>query len=118
MDNIIRKRIPLVSSDNQRQTTVVAVNPSSIATYIQNAVDELKVGHFETAFGFLNQAKSIKLPTQGVDFLRAECFLKMNQMYSAKKHYWKSLFFPNNREAENLLTHVTKQLSESTFISC
>ncbi len=117
LDNIIRKRISLVSSNNQCQTTVVAVNPSSIATCIQNAVDELKAGHFETAFGFLNQAKSLKLPTQGVDFLRAECFLKMNQLYSAKEALLEELrFFPNNMEAENLLTHVTKQLSESTSL--
>ncbi len=62
------------------------------------------------AFELLNNAKSINKPIQGVDFLRAKCFLEMNQHDSARESLREELrYFPNNLEARNLLNDVLKK---------
>ncbi|MFZ3138515.1 MAG: TylF/MycF/NovP-related O-methyltransferase [Thermodesulfovibrionales bacterium] len=78
--------------------------------YIQEGKDELQKGNIEKAFDLLNKAKSLKLSKQGLDFLRATCFLKMHQVDAAREVLQEELrYFPENIEAENLLNDILKR---------
>lgn len=60
------------------------------------------------AFKVLNSMKSLKNPVQNIDLLRAHCFLRMNQIPSAKQALEEELrYFPSNTEAKKLLDDIT-----------
>jgi len=119
LDNIIHKYISSTSVSNQHHTMKDTVNRNDITACIQNAVKEIKAGHFETAFEFLNRAKSLKLPTPGIDYLRAACFIKLGQHHSAREALQEELrYFPNNSEANNLLTQIIHQYPQTSTMPC
>lgn len=63
------------------------------------------------AFAVLIEAKALKEPLEGLDYLRALCFIKGNQVLGACEALKEELrFFPSNREAQILLIQIEKQL--------
>ena len=62
------------------------------------------------AFALLNKAKSLKEPTQGLDYLRAVYFLRINQPNSVREALQEELrYFPDNEEAKKLLNQIITQ---------
>lgn len=85
-----------------------------LKTYVSNlmerAVDLLNAHADNDAFALLNKAKSIRKPTQGVDYLRAICFLRLNQPNSVREALQEELrYFPDNEEAKKLLNQIVTQ---------
>jgi predicted O-methyltransferase YrrM len=84
---------------------------------IQQANQALKDNQNETAFKLLNQAKSLKQPAEGLDYLRAIYFMRANQLEAAIQALNEELrYFPNNETAKNLLKEILEQTTQNTGI--
>ncbi|MCP3921133.1 MAG: tetratricopeptide repeat protein [Desulfobacterales bacterium] len=67
-------------------------------------------GDIYQAFELLNTAKALKCPMKGIDYLRAHCFIKINQPDSARESLKEELrYFPENLEAGKMLDEIIKQ---------
>lgn len=74
------------------------------------AKGELSKSQPAQAFQYLNQAKSLHRPVLSLDFLRAICFLKDNQIRAAKEALQEELrYFPHNQEALQLLQKIQQK---------
>ncbi len=71
------------------------------------AANALNANQDSEAFMLVNKAKALKRPIQGLDHLRAICFLKMNQYDPAREALREELrHFPDNLEAEKFLNQM------------
>jgi len=79
----------------------------NLLNQVQKAIE---VNNIENALGLLTKAKADKQPTQSLDTLRANCFLRLNQPAAALQALYEELrYFPNNAEAKNLLDQILTQ---------
>lgn len=73
----------------------------------------LKSGDNQQAFDLVQRAKALRQPRQGLDLLRAACFLNMGRPGDARESLEEELrFFPGNREALDLLDALRKKHPE------
>lgn len=83
---------------------------NSVYSLLEKGKARLNENQTEEAFNLLSQAKALKQPTLGLDYARAVCFLKLNQVYAAKQALYEELrYFPNHREAQQLLDQIITQ---------
>ena len=91
----------------------------SAAAYQSQARTRLGEGKLQEAFELLIRAKQLKTPLEGVDLLRAHCFLRMGQPLAAVEALREELrFFPGNSEAAQLLSELQRQMPEGAYGSC
>jgi predicted O-methyltransferase YrrM/tetratricopeptide (TPR) repeat protein len=77
----------------------------------QRAAALLKENGVDEAFGLLIRAKALKTPLEGLDLLRAHCFLRMGQPLGALEALREELrHFPANAEAANTLELLQRQM--------
>ncbi|MFZ4855249.1 MAG: class I SAM-dependent methyltransferase [Desulfuromonadaceae bacterium] len=75
-----------------------------VRTLHQQALSLIHAENFIQAFEVLNQAKTLKQPFEGLDYLRALCFLQQNQTGNAVVALREELrFFPKSKDAQELL---------------
>jgi hypothetical protein len=68
----------------------------------------IKSDNYSAAFQLIIKAKALKIPTHGLDYLRAICFIHMNNYLNALEALREELrLFPLNREAEILFDSLS-----------
>jgi hypothetical protein len=96
-----------------------APGTSPVAALKARAEQMLESGDVEAAFTLLIEAKALKQPAQGLDQLRACCFLRMDQPLGAVEALREELrFFPGNREAAQMLELLERQIPAGAYGSC
>jgi tetratricopeptide (TPR) repeat protein len=76
----------------------------------QQAIQAFNGNQNHQAFQILIQAKALKEPVIGIDYLRAIFFLRQNQARAARESLNEELrYFPENAEAQNLLKQIITQ---------
>ncbi len=86
----------------------------SVHKMIEDAYKSLYEHDHNLAFNILIKAKSLKQPHRGLDYLRAICFMKMNQLDAAREVIREELrYFPDNLEARKLLDQILIQIPET-----
>ncbi|MGY6529569.1 MAG: TylF/MycF/NovP-related O-methyltransferase [Cyanobacterium sp.] len=86
------------------------LSDNNLNNLIKQADNALKMGYTENSFKILNHIKSLKIPTENIDYLRAICFLKMNSpgaIRNARESLLEELrLFPHNQQAQELLNEI------------
>jgi len=101
------------TAHRKAQLLLEELRPSSVRTLMQRATQCLDTNAINEAFSLLSQAKSLKQPTIGLDYLRANCLLQINQPGAALQCLYEELrYFPNNAEAKNLLDQLLAQFPQ------
>lgn len=105
--------LSLLPSHSKARQLLTEIQPThSALDLIKAAQISLENNQIQTAFHELAKAKSFRQPTPGLDYLRAICFVKLNQLESAKEALNEELrYFPNNSEARTLRDRILSQLS-------
>ena len=86
------------------------LRPGSVGELMEKANQALDDNQIDRAFNLLIQAKSLKQPVIGLDYLRAICFIKMNRLSDAFQALLEELrHFPKNMEAKNLKAQIQTQ---------
>ena len=86
------------------------LRPGSVGELMEKANQALDDNQIDRAFNLLIQAKSLKQPVIGLDYLRAICFIKMNRLSDAFQALLEELrHFPENMEAKNLKAQIQTQ---------
>lgn len=94
-------------------------DPDSPAGLKSRALTLLQGGGVQQAFDLLIKAKQQKAPVEGIDFLRAHCFLKMGQPLGAVEALREELrFFPGSREAAQMLDDLQRQIPAGAYGTC
>jgi cephalosporin hydroxylase/Flp pilus assembly protein TadD len=92
------------------QSSATARPLASLQDLIEQATLAFQETRYADALNLSSQAKALKQPKQGVDYLRALCFLQLNQLISAVQALYEELrHFPNNIEAQALLDRLIAQ---------
>ena len=85
----------------------------SVAELKRQAVQILAAGDLKASFELLVEAKALKQPLEGLDLMRAHCFMQMNQPMGAIEALREELrWFPGNQDAEQMLTELLKMIPE------
>ncbi len=102
----------LPSHPKARQLLTELQPKNSVLELIKSAQINLENNQIQAAFHELAKAKSFRQPTPGLDYLRAICFIKLNQLEGAKEALNEELrYFPNNTEAKTLRDRLLSHLS-------
>ncbi|MCT7955682.1 TylF/MycF/NovP-related O-methyltransferase [Laspinema palackyanum] len=100
------------SHPKARQLVTELQPPHSALDLMKAAQMSLESNQIHAAFHELAKAKSFRQPTPGLDYLRAICFINLNQLEGAKEALNEELrYFPNNTEARTLRHRILSQLS-------
>lgn len=84
----------------------------SIAALKEKAISNINNGNVSDAFTLLSNIKSLRTPSEGVDFLRAVCFCRSNDPGNAIVALREELcYFPNNCQAADLLNQLQQMTS-------
>ncbi|MEH2277179.1 MAG: CmcI family methyltransferase [Nostoc sp.] len=84
--------------------------------FIQKANHALNNNQLEEAFKILNDAKALKQPIMGLDYLRAKCFLQIRQPAASIQALYEELrYFPENNQADNFLKQLLNQYPEFVY---
>lgn len=95
------------------------MNHQSPAALKAQASARLEAGQLQEAFDLLITAKGLKEPVQGVDLLRAHCFLRMGQPLGAVEALREEIrFFPDHGEAARLLEELQGEIPAGAYGSC
>ena len=82
----------------------------SVRDLYEKALSRLTKNENELAFSLLIAAKRLKQPIQGIDYLRAVYFTRINQIDAAIQALHEELrYFPRNAEAHTLLLELKEQ---------
>lgn len=83
---------------------------------IEKANNLLAANQIVEAFQTLNDAKALKHPIMGLDYLRGKCFLQMRQPAASIQALYEELrYFPENNQAEDFLNQLLTQYPQ--FVS-
>lgn len=114
--NSLNHLLAVMPAHRKAQLLLQELRPGSVGELMQQATQALDAAQIDRAFNLLIRAKSLKQPTVGLDYLRATCFLRMNQPADALQSLHEELrHFPENTEAKNLLNQLTAQYPQ--FVS-
>ncbi|MCK5104067.1 MAG: glycosyltransferase, partial [Cyclobacteriaceae bacterium] len=100
-DHIIHKHLEskFASKSSKRRLTL------EIKTQAEKLIEN---GNYIAAFKSIIQAKTLKVPTYGLDYLRALCFIHMNNHGNALEAIREELrLFPSNQEAKILFDKLS-----------
>jgi Flp pilus assembly protein TadD len=112
----LHQLLAVIPSHKKARLLLKELRPGSVGELMQQAAQALSANNIEQAFNLLSQAKSLKQPTVGLDYLRATCFIRMNQPGAALQSLHEELrYFPDNTEAKNLLNQIIAQYPQ--FVS-
>ncbi|MDT9200120.1 class I SAM-dependent methyltransferase [Limnospira fusiformis KN01] len=107
---ILERLLAVIPDHRKAKLLLQEIRPGKVGDLMQQAVQAINNDEVVLAFNLLNQAKSLKQPTVGLDYLRATCFIKMNQPAAAWQSLYEELrYFPNNTEAQNLRNQIQEQ---------
>lgn len=82
---------------------------------IRKFIDEKK---YIEALNILNSIKAKRMFIKGIDYLRALCFLSLNQLVSAKQALYEELrYFPNNDEAVDVLNNIPQTKADIVLLN-
>ena len=85
--------------------------PAQVQSIKKQAQEALNQGETQQAFDLLIQAKALKSPLQGLDLLRAHCFLRMGQPMGALEALREELrHVPGDPEAARMVEELQRQL--------
>lgn len=99
-----------VPAHRKAQRLLEQMLPASAEYLMKQANQALSVNNILDAFNLLNQAKALKQPTRGIDYWRAICFIRVNQVLAALQSLNEELrYFPDNTEAQNLRNEILTQ---------
>ena len=102
---------PELSSMDSARTTALK---ETVANLMRRAMSALQANGTDEAFQWLIRAKSLRQPLQGLDHLRAVCFLRMNRLDDARESLREELrYFPGNSGASELLQQILAQSPEA-----
>lgn len=105
LDALIRKHLAHKSASSHASQN--DNKSKSVEQLMAHAAQALQADQYEKAFALLIQAKALKQPARGLDYLRAQCFLKMNRLAEGREALREELrFFPDNVEAGALLDEI------------
>ncbi|MBD2209280.1 class I SAM-dependent methyltransferase [Nostoc linckia FACHB-104] len=83
---------------------------------VEKTIKFLEDKQISEAFKTLNNAKALKQPIMGLDYLRARCFLQINQPAASIQALYEELrYFPENQQADNFLNQLLNQYPQ--FVS-
>lgn len=112
MDRIIRKHLALKEAQNQLGQ--ISKNSNSPKDLREKASLLIHKGEYQQAFSLLCQAKAQYQPEEGIDYLRAHCFIRMSQHLAAREALKEELrFFPGNNDAVQLLDNLERVLHDA-----
>ncbi len=84
-----------------------ASGPQEIDRLMAECIQALESGKHQLAFETVQRAKSLRQLRQGLDYLRALCFIKLGRAGDARESLEEELrHFPGNREASTLLADL------------
>ena len=121
LDGLFRQLLhqPAASSAERFQNILACKQPMALASEkkdeaadsvrrLRDGAESLVLdGHFREATQLLNKAKALRKPLQGVDYLRALCFLSGAQDVLVCEALREELrYFPDNQQAEELLGRI------------
>jgi len=105
--NTLNQLLTAIPTHRKAQLLLNELRPGSVGDLIQKACQAFDNHKIHEAFIYLNQAKSFKQPTAGLDYLRAQCLIQMNQPAAAVQSLYEELrYFPNNVETKKLLEEL------------
>lgn len=108
--NALTQLLAVMPIHRKAQLLLQELRPGSVGQLMQKANQLLETNEIAQALNSLIQAKSLKQPIIGLDYLRAICFIQMNQPSPAMQSLYEELrYFPNNIEAKNLLHQLIAQ---------
>ncbi len=94
----------------KKSSAVTEPTPQFVDNPLNQAQKAIEANNIENALKLLTKAKADKQSVQGLDTLRAICFLKLNQPAAAVQALYEELrYFPDNAEAKNLLNQILAQ---------
>ncbi|MCT7989219.1 TylF/MycF/NovP-related O-methyltransferase [Laspinema olomoucense] len=106
----LNQLLQLVPGHQKAQLLLEEIWPDHVGNLMKKANQALKGDRHEEAFHLLNQAKALKQPTIGQDYLRSLYFLRVNQLASALECLYEELrYFQQNTEARELLDKLVEQ---------
>lgn len=121
MDEAIETLNPLLSAEpnNEKARTLFnEIAAASVLNHVKQAAESLNANKNDEAFALLNKAKSLRKSLQGLDYLRAICFLRMDQPDAAREALREELrYFPDNEQAKNLMTQILERHPQMKMIS-
>lgn len=101
-----------------RGDMMYADGPVEVSTLFAKAIRQFNEGDYETALEYVISAKATKVPHQGLDVLRARCFMQLGQAMGAVEALREELrWFPDNAEAKGLLDSVPIETQRVTLTS-
>lgn len=99
----------------EKSSVVTEEQPQFVGNLINQAQKAIEANSIESALGLLARAKADKQPTQGLDTLRAICFLRLNLPSAAVQALYEELrYFPGNAEAKALRAQILAQYPHLT----
>jgi predicted SAM-dependent methyltransferase len=101
-DSIIQKH--LIKKSKTSKCFIQQGMELPITYLMKQAIHQLNTKNHKDALNLLNEAKTFKKPTVGVDYLRSVCFLRMDKADAARESLREELrYFPGNIVAKKLL---------------
>lgn len=92
----------------------ISTESNNLNRFLVMARNAIQSDNVEMAFTILNKAKEKKQLLQGIDHLRALCFLKMDRIFDAKQAILEELrYFPGDTEAVQLFDNLQKKYPDA-----
>src|SRR4051812_20295782 len=106
------RKVKHLGSPTQLSAENAGINSADSLLAARELLERRKV---EDAFSMLNRLKAARFRSENLDFLRAECFLKLGQSSSALESLKEELrYFPGNQPAANLLVELSERRDASS----
>ena len=119
LDRIIRTNYAekKAKQDNTRRTRPTvgsqktqSPNSVQVEELMDKALEKLSRENTKTALEFVIKAKCLQIPTRNLDYLRAMCFVKLEQLGDAREALQEELrHFGDNKEARELLNQILEE---------
>lgn len=85
----------------------------SVKELMHQAAQFIGKDQIQAAFDLLVKAKALKEPLEGLDVLRAQCFMKMGQLQAAVEALREEVrWFPDNHDAAEMLDSLQAQMPD------
>ncbi len=111
----LKSLLSVEPNHEKAQALLNEITVAFVSNLMAQAANALNANKNDEAFALLNKAKSLRKPAQGLDYLRAVYFLRINQPIAAKESLQEELrYFPNNQEAKNVLDQILARYPQLT----
>jgi predicted SAM-dependent methyltransferase/tetratricopeptide (TPR) repeat protein len=112
LDRIILKNLETANRSSRMRWNLR--NLANFKNPKQQAVNLIESGDYEGAFKILCQLKASDSPIEDVDYLRAICFFRINQILGAREALKEELrLFPHNVQAIAFLKQINRSIEDA-----